>query len=264
MGLFPALVFANPDADLLKAETPAQLRAALRAGANVNARDTSGGTALTSKVLLHTYLPDKKYIEMLKILLAAKADVNIQDNNGWTPLMFAAGSDTDSTIGLVKMILAAKPNVHLKNKKGENATYLAGNSEVRALLEKAGGSYVEPSAEEKEAGEHAAGKESLRSCRESYEKGSSIYYTEKVNLSKLPDMRATCKTGSISVCSSHKTSVKCPYGTGKDGRILKGTIDAYSVTFFCTLSNGESFYGSTGYFQNARGDVSKQSVPCAP
>lgn len=54
--------------------------------------------------------------------IAAEANFNFQDNNGMTPLMWAAYSGDDWT---VKDILAAQPDRRLKNKKGLTAFDIA-------------------------------------------------------------------------------------------------------------------------------------------
>jgi len=57
----------------------------LLAGANVNATNRNGQTALM-------YLNENATIEVVRDLLAAGANVNARDENGESPLIIAAGT----------------------------------------------------------------------------------------------------------------------------------------------------------------------------
>jgi ankyrin repeat protein len=60
-----------------------RIRALLAAGANVNARDDIGGTAL------HVAVNFRGDLEVIRMLLDRGADINALDNNGDTPLLLA-------------------------------------------------------------------------------------------------------------------------------------------------------------------------------
>ena len=108
----------------------------LKAGADVNARDTFGETALMRIVY------DKKYLGMVNLLLKAGADVNARGGNGKargeggrTALMVAA---SNSAVEMVDILLKAGADVNVRDKKGKTALSLATDPEVIAILKKAG------------------------------------------------------------------------------------------------------------------------------
>jgi cytohesin len=98
----------------------------LQKGANVNAVDAAGKTPLFR-------LPNDA---ILKLLLAAKADPNVQDKEGRTALSFAAEG---GRLAEVKSLLAAKADPNITNKFGRGPLYYAtgGNhtEEAQLLLE---------------------------------------------------------------------------------------------------------------------------------
>ena len=68
------------------------------------------------------YAISNKHPDLVPILLKAKPDLNLQDNNGMTPLMFAAGvGDLESA----KLLLQAGANPNLKSKDGSTALVYA-------------------------------------------------------------------------------------------------------------------------------------------
>jgi ankyrin repeat protein len=137
----------------------------LKRGADVNATDSTGGTALhiatqngfrtVAEVLLSFHAdPNARnaeinqrrtplhfaaslgHIEMMKLLIGAGADVNVRDKLGSTPLFDAIGAGkTDS----LKTLLAAKSNPNLANYKGVMPISFAASknewASVQALLE---------------------------------------------------------------------------------------------------------------------------------
>jgi ankyrin repeat protein len=106
------------------------LCALLAAGADVNASDFDGKTALinaSSIVNAH----------VMRVLLNAGANPNVETNNGWTPLMLAAQSGQANT---VRVLLDAGADVNFKNAEGKTALAVAFRKEgnqVVPLLEKA-------------------------------------------------------------------------------------------------------------------------------
>ena len=73
----------------------------------------------------------KGYPAIVILLLAAGANVDKQENNGWTPLMGAA---YNGNIEVVKELLKAGANKKLKNKDGKTAYGLTSNKEIKKLL----------------------------------------------------------------------------------------------------------------------------------
>ena len=98
-----------------KATTPEVVRALIevgpKIGVTVNARDNVGCTAL------HFAARKNPNPEVIKALLDAEAEVNVQDKHGyWTPLHFAAAENPNS--GVIKALLNAKEaKVNLQDKR---------------------------------------------------------------------------------------------------------------------------------------------------
>ena len=91
------------------------LEAALAAGADVNARDDKGWTALM-------YLVDKGYVLLVEPLLQAKADSNVRAPDGATALFMAVAHGHEEIIPLL-MQAGADPTV--KGPKGKTAVDVA-------------------------------------------------------------------------------------------------------------------------------------------
>lgn len=92
---------------------------ALKSNIDPNLRDAEGKTAL----IWLACLKDKTW-QMGKFIEKG-ADVNIQDNNGWTPLIHAAYNSCEKN---VKYLLKHGADVNIKTKDGQNALSLAFNS----------------------------------------------------------------------------------------------------------------------------------------
>jgi ankyrin repeat protein len=106
------------------------LKALIAAGADVNAKDKEGYTALDAAL----DLPDN-----VKALIAAGADVNAKDKTGGTVLFRAGNPDS------IEALIAAGADVNAKNNKGRTALMYAISSRdidcVKALI--AGGADVD-------------------------------------------------------------------------------------------------------------------------
>ncbi|EMR66414.1 putative ankyrin repeat protein [Eutypa lata UCREL1] len=93
----------------------------LAAGADVEAHDKEGRTPLL-------FLASEKQgkwkwtINTIKLLLDHKAQIEVKDQIGRTPLLWAA---TNSNVELVRALLASKANVHACNNRGRTALHLA-------------------------------------------------------------------------------------------------------------------------------------------
>jgi len=96
----------------------------LRAGADIHAVDAEGCTPL------HVV----KIGQLAALLIKAKSDVNLKNNDGYTPVAKAAENDSPS---VVAVLLAAKADANIKNNEGEAPLHhVYGNLEtVKALVE---------------------------------------------------------------------------------------------------------------------------------
>lgn len=110
----PALAGADDDfIDLCGRGTPEAVRAAIDAGANVNARDDDRETALMEAA------EKNSNPEVITVLLKAGADVNARDDDGETALIRAA--DESSNPEVVTVLLKAGANVNDRDEDGETA-----------------------------------------------------------------------------------------------------------------------------------------------
>jgi ankyrin repeat protein len=94
---------------------PPLMKQLIKAGANPNARNTSGKTALMAAASYGNRA-------MIKPLIDRGADPNIQDNDGRTALMAATTAKFQSTI---EELVEAGANLNVKNKQGMTASDLA-------------------------------------------------------------------------------------------------------------------------------------------
>ena len=101
----------------------------LKAGANINAKDADGMTALMHAA---NFARDK----VTKLLLKHGADVNAKDKSGNTALMFAADHQEDD---VVRLLLEYGADVNAKDKSGNTALMFAADHQeddvARLLLE---------------------------------------------------------------------------------------------------------------------------------
>ena len=103
------------------------VRLLLAAGADVNAQNQFGYTALMGAAF-------HGHFEVVRLLLAAGADVNTQDQGGSTALILAA---INGHAEVVRLLLAAGANVNLQNQAGRTALMWAaqdGRADVVRLL----------------------------------------------------------------------------------------------------------------------------------
>ncbi len=91
------------------------LEAALAAGADVNARDDKGWTALM-------YVVDKGYVLLVEPLLTAKADPDVRAPDGATALFMAAAHGHSE---IIPPLMKAGADPSIKGPKGKTATELA-------------------------------------------------------------------------------------------------------------------------------------------
>src|SRR5207253_2607153 len=89
----------------------------IAAGDNVNAVSTDGNNT-TALLYAVQHAPRDGNYELVKLLIAAGADVNVRHNWGYTPLMVAVRHHSPKTVTL---LLSHGADVTLKSQKGEDA-----------------------------------------------------------------------------------------------------------------------------------------------
>jgi hypothetical protein len=102
---------------------------------DLNWRDDAGRTPLLTAISTHLiegggYGEGVKY-KNIQLLLDAKANPDIQDNRGDTPLMLAVNSNYRGT---VESLLKNGANPNIKNRDGETALNFAKNEEIKQIL----------------------------------------------------------------------------------------------------------------------------------
>ena len=103
---------------LMRAETAEQIKALVEAGADINAKDDYG----------YTVLMNANTAEQIKALVEAGADINAKDKYGHTALMKA------KTAEQTKLLVEAGADVNIQNKYGETALMKADTLEKAKQL----------------------------------------------------------------------------------------------------------------------------------
>jgi ankyrin repeat protein len=109
--------------DAVRSGDPSRVETALRAGANIQARDPKGATPLM-------YAIQYGNLETVRLLLARGADVNAQANSGRTALMMAIAWPEKA-----RLLLAAGADVSLAAKDGTTPLRAAARSSPDLALE---------------------------------------------------------------------------------------------------------------------------------
>ena len=104
---------------LIRAQTLEMIKLLLNAGADVNLNGKNIGWTMLSKNLESN---EHDAEEIIRLLIAAGADVNAKMNRGWTALM---SSVQLHNITFVKLLLAAGADINSKDDKGETALMFA-------------------------------------------------------------------------------------------------------------------------------------------
>ena len=105
--------------------TAQQVEEAIQAGADVNAKDQKGVTALMNAARWNSDL------EVITVLAEAGADVNAKDQKGVTALMNAAG--WNSNFEVITVLIKAGADVNAKDQNGETALIFAANKNPEAI-----------------------------------------------------------------------------------------------------------------------------------
>ena len=126
--------------DLLEAIVEGNLtkvQALIQAGVNVNAKDSSGQTALLQAT-------EKNHLEIITVLIAAGADVNLDENDRYTPIMRAAYA---GHIDSVRLLINAGADLNRATNYGDTAlsyAQQAGHLEIVKLLRESGAKQYHP------------------------------------------------------------------------------------------------------------------------
>lgn len=92
----------------------------LKNKANINAKDSSGFT-----ILMYASQNNNFTESIMQMIIEAKINLDLQNNNGDTALIMAAISSNTSGENPVKILIEAKSNLEIKNVNGDNALILA-------------------------------------------------------------------------------------------------------------------------------------------
>ena len=117
----------------------AAVRLFLRLGTSPNGKDSVGRFALISAVTMCTREPQGDRLGILQALLAAKATVDVKDDNGSSPLLWSVTAQCPTDFA--RALVAAGADVNVKAKGGGTPLMLANvfkRDDLIALLVKAG------------------------------------------------------------------------------------------------------------------------------
>jgi len=115
------------------------VRLFLRLGTSPNVKDSIGTYALISAVTMCTREPQGDRLGILQAMLAAKATVDVKDDNGSSPLLWSVTAQCPTDFA--RALVAAGANVNVKAKGGGTPLMLAkvfNRDDLVALLVKAG------------------------------------------------------------------------------------------------------------------------------
>ena len=107
----------------------AMMDVVLKAGADPNAKDESGMTALR-----HVAWTGKNQVNVTKRLIAAKADVNLAADDDWTPLIQVMYADPAVAVPVAQVLLQAGADASIVNNEGNSALMLASHHDMPVLI----------------------------------------------------------------------------------------------------------------------------------
>ncbi len=124
--MLPMFAFADQTIiEATRANDIATVKKFLDAGGNVNTKNQYGGTALL-------FACRSGYIDIIKLLLANKADVNVHGSYaGTTALMWAAQYKQPEA---EKLLIGAKVEINAKNHAGQTALYFANENKDTVII----------------------------------------------------------------------------------------------------------------------------------
>jgi ankyrin repeat protein len=107
----------------------AMMEVLLRAGADPNAKDDEGMTALRQVAWT-----GKNQLAVTKRLIAAKADVNLVADDNWTPLIQVMYADPGVAVPVAQLLLQAGADASIVNNEGNTALMLAADRGMPVLI----------------------------------------------------------------------------------------------------------------------------------
>src|SRR6266700_2084560 len=108
----------------------AMMDVVLKAGADPNAKDEDGMTALR-----HVAWTGKNQVNVTKRLIAAKADVNLTADDDWTPLIQVMYADPSVAVPVAQVLLQAGADASIVNNEGNSALMLASHRDMPVLIQ---------------------------------------------------------------------------------------------------------------------------------
>ena len=107
----------------------AMMDVVLKAGADPNAKNESGMTALR-----HVAWTGKNQVNVMKRLIAAKADVNLAAEDDSTSLIQAMYAEPAAAVPMAEVLLQAGADASIVNREGNSALMFASHREMPVLI----------------------------------------------------------------------------------------------------------------------------------
>ena len=169
--VFSSLAYSKDIFDIAKNGTPDEIESAVKAGADVNARDKHGLTPLMMAAETNTN-PD-----VITVLVNSGADVNARDKYGRTPLMEAALGNKNPDV--ITMLLNSGADVNARDNGDFTplmcAAILNTNPEVISVLLKSGADPKVVSIEGKTAWDYIQNNKYLKNTKAYWELNEAQY-----------------------------------------------------------------------------------------
>lgn len=197
----PAYADVNELLDKVKNKDVSAVETLLSKGENINAANEQGNTALHYAVATGN-------VQMVELLLAHDADMNIKNNKGWTPLGIAEKKNVGSVYDVLKNKKAAdeakvKKEAEIKAKLEAEKAKIAAEAKIKAEIE------AKKTAEKaRKTAEKARAKTEIKAKQEALaaEQKSEKLTTQKQPVSK--DVKQTTVKEKNSVSNVKKNVVK--------------------------------------------------------